>query len=793
MIKKETIDNVTDRVDEQTMRYLMNYDNSRAINQPVQLTIDNKIAQDTIAYQMLKDIMQIPGTINILDSNCSTGKTYATMQIAKETGALTIYVVPTNAQIRQFTSDYKCRMITSETKQCARMQGESIFTHDCNVYITNPELAASVIDGATKFFGYAPKHIIIDEAHVSLHTMANHRGLGVSNLVHAIMQGINCGANVLLMSGTPDAYSYIKADNYLQIHSRNQHKINNLHIYNIDRKSNNKVAYADIYVHQLMQILSTTHAPLIVYLNNDTLTSVMATKLNSMGIVTGCINRYSMQHQDVISQSLIMHNILPHNYQIIFATSCIDAGINIKPNPALAHQYIPVLINDKADNVDVASNVQFLARLRYDVDCAYIIRKHVNTNYQLQDNYLQTELDKIFKYHRTFYHNVTRNDYESQTEYQNQYNYNIVRYNSNGVAYTDYFLAWYIAYRNCNRFLYFACNQGHFLNYLSTKLNIGSIDTNIIDYSNASRYDFGPMYTDNRYNKKVNRIDFVTKLKNNKQLTKDFLHCNLENKDVANFVINDKSAASKVRLALCADKDNVYANALLDAYVNGASQKQTEKAYFDLVKDQLMQDNVLANMIQITNNPTAANNIIATSKNRDILRQLQDDKIAKEIIQMAKNQSIDKITTVLQESDNLYQLRTSKLERHMDDVLLEMRMGNNQVGNCTLGARETYVVYDYLTYHQDDKLVLKKDTLTMDDYKTIVELLNNITYFYHGTYTLEKMIPYIDMAVETLKTRQTLSLAEMFEVLEKQQPEMLTPAYYQRKAIYLANGKNYIM
>ena len=802
MFNRTKSENVSGIISQDIMDFLQNKSDQRKVSEPVSLNIRDKIAEDKAAYEELKNMMSIPGKIGVLDSNCSTGKTYAALKIVKELGGLTVFVVPTNAQMKQLEKEYEgCRIITSQVKESARKTKKALYSTDCRIYVTNPELVKDVIKQTAYLFQGCPSNIIIDEAHTCLFNMSDYRSKGMQDLIHVMIENARKGSNVLLMSGTPEPFSYIVPDRMLKIHSMSQNIIRELKIRILDRKDNDKMTYSQIYANELLSIMKEHTAPVLVSLNDEIMTDNIEQILKSYNICTGRINQYTVKNdKDRITRSLAERSMLPRrnesgrDYQVIFATSSIEAGINIKENPELNRQYIPVLISPKADNANVESEVQFFARLRYQVSIAFLIKKSADKKWMIgrQTDCRKKEYYGILAMQDNVTVNATRSGIKGLASIQDSIdqstaydpNMDVTKTDTMGRKTVDYFFAWYLAVKNVERKFYADCNHDVHMDYLKEKLNIGKICSAVVDYSNADRFELKEMHRDkeSRKTEKKYRQEFAARLQNEPDFRKDFINCNMENEEVARFVLSEKSSAKELLLAIKFGKETF--RDMTDAVIEG-SNKRIRQVHFNIIKSSLQDPCTLTNIINLDNNKSSAS-IIATSPLGDTLYQLAQDPIVKDVIKASKAYSMETVIEKVSCASNHEQLRNSFRRGFIADMVNEYRMGNTDIRNLNLATAEIGTLIEALTYRdkKDGRLYLNRSQLTEQDYQILADELNaTITDRIHKTYTADMIKAPVSQIMDVLVTEQALTVDELMAQMETRYRNELTVSYYTCKQL----------
>lgn len=368
--------NVTDKYSNVISQSLYNKLTSIKTTAKKEFSIAHYASEDSAFVNEFTSTINGGDKLFLLEAPQGTGKTTFLMQQITSSQDITLIVEPKKTNIMQLVSDYNAVAFTSDAIKEAESIGKYLITSKTKVVVATPELAAYAYELLTKYTG-AVKYFIIDEAHDIIASIPSYRDIqGFFETLENVLN--NDVTKVLFVTATPEPIEFITFDTTFKLIPEKSLFSGDMHCYFVS-STNKYISQSQALALKLSEIKSTTNAPMLCYYDSKSKIQKAMDNLSIMGY--NCLSITADDKTDsVVYKSIVNNKVLPafQNGRIvdfIFTTSTIISGISIKENEALGqYQYVPCMIIDSADKVNVANFQQFACRLRYDVPATYVMQ-----------------------------------------------------------------------------------------------------------------------------------------------------------------------------------------------------------------------------------------------------------------------------------------------------------------------------------------------------------------------------------------------------------------------------------
>lgn len=300
----------------------------------------------------------------LLQAPTGCGKTYSFIKHAKERKGKTIFLVPNVANVKQISLEYGIPGLHGDEVK------EGLWK-DSNVVVATYDKAGAFLNSNLENL-----LVVLDEAH-NLQSQANFRNVAIQRVLKLVEKA----KEAVFLSATINHLDHNLYGHLMKFEPETPKNIIGSSKILLSGKSPNKAVALD-----LIRKLVAENKKCLVKMNNKGNLNCFKKDLDSSNVTSVVLTADNKDTSEVM-KGILTEQVLPDDYQVVFCTSILDAGVNLKE--------VDVIID--VENGDPNSIRQLSARPRVSLGEHYIIIKGNTKNKNPEDRYTREKVEAAIK------------------------------------------------------------------------------------------------------------------------------------------------------------------------------------------------------------------------------------------------------------------------------------------------------------------------------------------------------------------------------------------------------------
>lgn len=302
--------------------------------------------------------------IILLQAPTGCGKTYSFIKHAKERKGKTIFLVPNVANVKQISLEYGIPGLHGDEVK------EGLWK-DSNVVVATYDKAGAFLNSNLENL-----LVVLDEAH-NLQSQANFRNVAIQR----VLKLVDNAKEAVFLSATINHLDHGLYGHLMKFEPETPKNIIGSSKILLSGKSPNKAVALD-----LIRKLVAENKKCLVKMNNKGNLNCFKKDLDSSNVTSVVLTADNKDTSEVM-KGILTEQVLSDDYQVVFCTSILDAGVNLKE--------VDVIID--VENGDPNSIRQLSARPRVSLGEHYIIIKGNTKNKNPEDRYTREKVESAIE------------------------------------------------------------------------------------------------------------------------------------------------------------------------------------------------------------------------------------------------------------------------------------------------------------------------------------------------------------------------------------------------------------